>query len=391
MRSPQCKTQKKITMQLRKLFFIFLALICAGQSLAQQAPVPPELAAKSWLLLEMGSGQMLTSTKPDERLEPASLTKLMTAYLTFKALQQKTIAIDQPLPVSEKAWRTGGSKMFIRVDTQVPVDDLIKGMIVQSGNDACVTLAEAIAGSEESFAQMMNREAQRLGMKNSNFVNSTGLPDPQLYTTARDLSLLASALIRDFPEDYKKYYSMKEFRYNNITQPNRNRLLYIDPSVDGVKTGHTEAAGYCLISSALRENRRLLSVVLGTKSDSARANESLKLLNWGFLSFDSVTLFTKDKEVTSLRVWKGTQNMIKAGFNNDFSVVLPKGYADKLKSEFIPTPRLIAPIAAGQNIGLLKVSLDGKPYGEYPVLALEEVPLGNIFVRIWDSIRLWFN
>ena len=261
-------------MQLRKIFFILLALICAGQSLAQQAPVPPELAAKSWLLLEMGSGQMLTSEKADERLEPASLTKLMTAYLTFKALQQKTIAISQPLPVSEKAWRTGGSKMFIRVDTQVPVDDLIKGMIVQSGNDACVTLAEAIAGSEESFAQMMNREAQRLGMKNSNFMNSTGLPDPQHYTTARDLSLLASALIRDFPEDYKKYYSMKEFRYNNITQPNRNRLLFIDPTVDGVKTGHTEAAGYCLISSALRENRRLLSVVLGTKSDSARASES---------------------------------------------------------------------------------------------------------------------
>ena len=378
-------------MQLRKIFFILLALICAGQSLAQQAPVPPELAAKSWLLLEMGSGQMLTSEKADERLEPASLTKLMTAYLTFKALQQKTIAISQPLPVSEKAWRTGGSKMFIRVDTQVPVDDLIKGMIVQSGNDACVTLAEAIAGSEESFAQMMNREAQRLGMKNSNFMNSTGLPDPQHYTTARDLSLLASALIRDFPEDYKKYYSMKEFRYNNITQPNRNRLLFIDPTVDGVKTGHTEAAGYCLISSALRENRRLLSVVLGTKSDSARASESLKLLNWGFLSFDSVTLFTKDKEVATLPVWKGAQNTVKAGFSNDFSVVLPKGYADKLKSEFIPVTKLIAPIALGQNIGLLKVSLDGKPYGEYPVLALEEVTLGNIFVRIWDTIRLWFN
>ena len=378
-------------MQLRKIFFILLALICAGQSLAQQAPVPPELAAKSWLLLEMGSGQMLTSEKADERLEPASLTKLMTAYLTFKALQQKTIAISQPLPVSEKAWRTGGSKMFIRVDTQVPVDDLIKGMIVQSGNDACVTLAEAIAGSEESFAQMMNREAQRLGMKNSNFMNSTGLPDAQHYTTARDLSLLASALIRDFPEDYKKYYSMKEFRYNNITQPNRNRLLFIDPTVDGVKTGHTEAAGYCLISSALRENRRLLSVVLGTKSDSARASESLKLLNWGFLSFDSVTLFTKDKEVATLPVWKGAQNTVKAGFSNDFSVVLPKGYADKLKSEFIPVTRLIAPIALGQNIGLLKVSLDGKPYGEYPVLALEEVTLGNIFVRIWDTIRLWFS
>ena len=265
-------------MSLFRLIFLYaLSLFCAAQALAQQLPVPPTLAAKSWLLLEMGSGQMLTSEKAEERLEPASLTKLMTAYLTFKAIHQKSIALEQPLPVSERAWRTGGSKMFVRVDTQVPVEDLIKGMIVQSGNDACVTLAEGIAGSEENFAQMMNREAQRLGMKNSNFMNSTGLPDPQHYTTALDLSLLAGALIRDFPEEYKKYYSMKEFRYNNITQPNRNRLLYIDPTVDGVKTGHTEAAGYCLISSALRDNRRLLSVVLGTASDSARASESQKL------------------------------------------------------------------------------------------------------------------
>jgi len=377
-------------MQLRHVFISFLALICAGQVLAQQLPVPPTLAAKSWLLLETGSGQMLTSEKPDERLEPASLTKLMTAYLTFSAMRQKTIALDQSLPVSQKAWKTGGSKMFIRVDTQVPVEDLIKGMIVQSGNDACVTLAEGIAGSEENFAQMMNREAQRLGMKSSSFKNSTGLPDPEHYTTARDLSILASALIRDFPEDYKKYYSMKEFRYNNITQPNRNRLLFIDPTVDGVKTGHTDAAGYCLISSALRDKRRLLSVVLGTVSDSARATESLKLLNWGFISYDGVSLFTKGQEVSSLRVWKGTQNAVKAGFNTELFIAVPKGYADKVKSEFTPVAKLIAPILAGQNVGIMKVSIDGKPYGEYPVLALEEVPLGNIFIRIWDSIRLWF-
>nr|MBL8412167.1 D-alanyl-D-alanine carboxypeptidase [Dechloromonas sp.] len=242
----------------RSTFLFLLSLLFSAQALAQQLPVPPALAAKSWLLLEMGSGQILSTEKPDDRLEPASLTKLMTAYLTFSALHKKTLALEQALPVSEKAWRTGGSKMFIRVDTQVPVDDLIKGMIVQSGNDACVTLAEGIAGSEENFAQMMNREAQRLGMKNSHFMNSTGLPDPNHYTTARDLSLLASALIRDFPVEYGKYYSMKEFRYNNITQPNRNRLLFIDPTVDGVKTGHTEAAGYCLISSALRDKRRLL-------------------------------------------------------------------------------------------------------------------------------------
>jgi serine-type D-Ala-D-Ala carboxypeptidase (penicillin-binding protein 5/6) len=375
----------------RKTALLLLSLLITTQALAQQLPVPPSLAAKSWLLLEVGSNQMLTSEKPDDRLEPASLTKLMTAYLTFSALHKKTLALEQPLPVSEKSWRTGGSKMFIRVDTQVPVEDLIKGMIVQSGNDACVTLAEGIAGSEENFAQMMNREAERLGMKNSHFMNSTGLPDPQHYTTARDLSLLASSLIRDFPEEYKKYYSMKEYTYNGITQPNRNRLLFIDPTVDGVKTGHTEAAGYCLISSALRDKRRLLSVVLGTVSDSARASESQKLLNWGFISYDAVSLFTKDQPVASLRVWKGTQNEVKAGFASDLSIAVPKGYGDKVKSEFVAEPRLIAPIAVGQKLGTLKVTIEDKVYGEYPVTALENVSLGNIFIRIFDTIRLWFN
>ena len=375
----------------RKTALLVLSLVITSHAVGQQLPIPPSLAAKSWLLLEMGSNQMLTSEKPDERLEPASLTKLMTAYLTFAAIHKKTIAMEQAVPVSEKAWRTGGSKMFVRVDTQVPVEDLIKGMIVQSGNDACVTLAEAIAGSEENFAQMMNREAQRLGMKSSSFRNSTGLPDPEHYTTARDLSLLASALIRDFPEEYKKYYSMKEFTYNGITQPNRNRLLYIDPTVDGVKTGHTEAAGYCLISSALRDKRRLLSVVLGTVSDSARASESQKLLNWGFISYDAVSLYTKDQAVASLRVWKGAQKEVKAGFTSDLSIAVPKGYAEKVKSEFVAEPRLIAPIEAGQKLGMLKVTVDDKVYGEYPVTALENVPLGNIFTRIIDTIRLWFN
>jgi len=375
----------------RKTVLLVLSLAFAAQVMAQQLPVPPALAAKSWLLLEMGSNQVLTSEKSDERLEPASLTKLMTAYLTFAALHNKTLALDQPLPVSEKAWRTGGSKMFIRVDTQVPVDDLIKGMIVQSGNDACVTLAEGIAGSEENFAQMMNREAQRLGMNGSSFRNSTGLPDPEHYTTARDLSLLASALIRDFPEEYKKYYSMKEFRYNNITQPNRNRLLYTDPTVDGVKTGHTEAAGYCLISSALRDKRRLLSVVLGTDSDSARASESQKLLNWGYISYDAVTVQAKDQAVAMVRTWKGAQSEVKAGFTSDLTIAVPKGYADQIKSEFVAEPRIIAPVEAGQKLGMLKVSIDGKPYNEYPVVALENVPLGNIFIRILDTIRLWFN
>ena len=375
----------------RKFLALASFLALTGQALAQQLPVPPTLAARSWLLLEMGSGQVLTAERPDERIEPASLTKLMTAYLTFAALRQKTIALDTPVTVSQRAWKTGGSKMFIRVETQVSVEDLIKGMIVQSGNDACVALAEAIAGSEENFAQLMNREAKRLGMTSSNFTNSTGLPDPQLYTTARDLAALASALIRDFPEEYRKYYSMKEFRYNNITQPNRNRLLFIDPSVDGVKTGHTEGAGYCLVSSALRDQRRLLSVVLGTKSDATRASESLKLLNWGFQSYDAVTLFTKEQPVATLRVWKGTQKSVKAGFDRPFMIAVPRGYADKVKSDFTPQPRLMAPIQAGQQLGSLKVTIDGKLYGEYPVPALENVGLIGIFGRTIDSVLLWFE
>lgn len=375
----------------RNIIFALGTLSFATLGLAQQTPVPPQLAAKSWLLLEVASGQVLTSEKPDDRLEPASLTKLMTAYLSFQALHNKTLGLEQPLPVSNKAWKTGGSKMFVKVDTQVPVEDLIKGMIVQSGNDACVTLAEGIAGSEENFAQMMNREAARLGMKSTHFMNSTGLPDPNHYTTARDLSILASSLIRDFPEEYKKYYSMKEFRYNNITQPNRNRLLFIDPTVDGVKTGHTDAAGYCLISSALREKRRLLSVVLGTASDAARASESQKLLNWGYISYDAVLVQAADQALAQLKVWKGEKSEIKVGFTNDLSIAVPKGYADKVSREFIAEPRLIAPIEAGRKLGTLKVALDGKPYGEYPVIALDEVGIGNIFVRIIDTIRLWFN
>ena len=375
----------------RKTALLALTLVFAAQAMAQQLPVPPSLAAKSWLLLEMGSNQVLSTEKPDERLEPASLTKLMTAYLVFAALHKKTLALDQPLPVSEKAWRTGGSKMFVRVDTQVPVEDLIKGMIVQSGNDACVTLAEGIAGSEENFAQMMNREAKRLGMNSSSFLFFNGTAATEIYTTARDLSLLASALIRDFPEEYKKYYSMKEYTYNGITQPNRNRLLFIDPTVDGVKTGHTEAAGYCLISSALRDKRRLLSVVLGTNSDSARASESQKLLNWGYISYDAVTVYAKDQAVATLRAWKGAQSEVKVGFANDLAIAVPKGYAENVKSEFVAVPRVMAPVEIGQKLGVLKVTIEGKPYNEYPVVALENLPLGNIFIRIIDTIRLWFN
>jgi serine-type D-Ala-D-Ala carboxypeptidase (penicillin-binding protein 5/6) len=377
---------------MRKFLLLLLTLIFLPTFVfAQQMPTPPALAAKSWLLIEVGSGQELAAQAPDERLEPASLTKLMTAYLTFTALKQGTIKLDQMVQVSEKAWKQQGSRMFIQVDTQVQIEDLIKGMIVQSGNDACVALAEVIAGSEESFAQKMNSEAKRLGMNASSFRNATGMPDAQHYTTARDLVKLTSALIRDFPEEYAKYYSLKEFRYNKITQPNRNRLLWLDPSVDGVKTGHTEGAGFCLISSAKRGPRRLLSVVLGTSSDSSRAQESLKLLNFGFQSFDAVQLYAKNQTISSLKVWKGSENVLKAGFGNDFMLAVPKGSASSLKVELIPQKTLIAPIALNQVVATLKVSLDGKPFGDYPVVAIEAVPVAGIFGRMIDTVRLWFN
>ena len=377
---------------MRKLQSLFLTLLLLPMlALAQQLPTPPALAAKAWLLTEVESGQNLAEQNADNRLDPASLTKLMTAYVTFGALKQGTIKIDQMVPVSEKAWKAEGSRMFIQVNTQVKVEDLIKGMIVQSGNDACVALSEAIAGSEDNFVQMMNREAQRMGMKATSFRNSAGLPDPQHYTTARDLATLAAALIRDFPQDYAKYYSLKEFRYNNITQPNRNRLLWLDPTVDGMKTGHTEAAGYCLISSSKRGPRRLVSVVLGATSDAVRAQESLKLLNFGFQFYDAVQLYAKDQPVSALKVWKGSEKTVNAGFTHDFILAVPKGYAPRLKSELVSQQPLMAPVSAGQVVATMKVSLDGKPFGEYPVVAITAVPVAGIFGRAIDTMRLWFN
>jgi D-alanyl-D-alanine carboxypeptidase (penicillin-binding protein 5/6) len=378
----------KFRLPFRFLLPILLFPLCAH---SQQLPAPPALAAKVWLLLELPSGQELASQGADERFEPASLTKLMTAYLTFEALRQGTIKPDQTALVSEKAWRTPGSRMFIKVDTQVLVEDLIKGTIVQSGNDASVALAEAIAGSEENFAQTMNQQAQRLGMKDTHFSNASGLPDAQHYTTARDLAVLTRALIRDFPDEYVKYYSMKEFRYNNITQPNRNRLLQLDPTVDGVKTGHTEAAGYCLIASSKRGERRLLSIVLGAASDAVRTRESLKLLSYGFQSFDAVRLYAKDQPVSNLKVWKGAAATVKAGFASDFVVSVPKGFSSRLKTDLVSRQPLMAPVAAGQVVGTLALSLDGKPYGDYPVVAIEAVPAAGFFGRMIDAIRLWFD
>jgi len=374
---------------MRRLLFV---LLCLFASLTQAAaPQPPSIVGRSWMVGDMSSGQILTAQKPDERIEPASLTKIMTAYVVFQALRDKKISLDQAITVSTRAWRAPGSRMFVQPRLPVSVDQLIRGMVVQSGNDACIALAEAVAGNEEVFVQMMNREAARLGMKNTKFMNSTGLPDPQLYTTAQDLYLLASALIRDFPTEYGQYYSQKEFRYNNITQPNRNRLLWLDPSVDGMKTGHTEAAGYCLIASSNRGGRRLVSVLLGSTSESARAQESQKLLNWGFQFFDSVKLHPANQSVKAIEVWKGAERELKAGFKSDIIITVPKGDADKLKAELLTEQPLLAPVAQGQRVGTLRVTHDGKPVGEYPLVALEGVAMAGIFGRAWDTLRLWLK
>jgi len=354
------------------------------------APPPPPIAAKAWLLYDFASAQTITSANPRQRIEPASLTKLMTAYLAFSALKQKTLTLEQVVPVSERAWKAPGSRMFIEPRKPVTVEELLHGMITQSGNDACIALAEAIAGSEDAFAQMMNREAQRLGMKDTSFTNASGLPDPRHYSTAYDLGLLATALIRDFP-DYYPLYSLREYRYNNITQPNRNRLLWLDPNVDGMKTGYTENAGFCLIASAKRGTRRLLSVVLGANSDNGRVQESQKLLNYGFQFYDSVRLYSKDQAVSTLEVLKGAENRLKAGFQSDFYVSVPRGLADQLKADLVSMQPLVAPIGVGQKVGTVKVTLQNKLLGEYPVVALENVAIAGFFGRAWDSMRLWFK
>lgn len=371
-------------------FFLILALTVVSL-LVDAAPPPPAVVGKAWLVVDLSSNQVLAAEKPDERIEPASLTKLMTAYLVFTALREKKLTLEQQVNISERAWRAPGSRMFVQPGRPVNVDELIRGMEVQSGNDACIALAEALAGTEDVFVQMMNREAARLGMKNTHFMNASGLPDAKHYSTAQDLYLLSAALIRDFPDYYGQYYAIKEFRYNSISQPNRNRLLWLDPSVDGVKTGYTEAAGYCLIASSRRGGRRLLSVLLGSTSEAARAQESLKLLNWGYQFFDSVRLYRAGETAKTLEVWKGSEKFVKAGFKGGLTLTVPKGEGEKLKAEMLSQQPLVAPVTLGQRVGALRVTLDGRPLGEYPLLALEAVPAAGILGRAWDTLRLWLK
>lgn len=373
-------------------FFRFLPLFLLACGAAQAAaPQLPSVLGRAWMVGDLTSGQVLGAYKADMRIQPASLTKMMTAYIVFAALHEGKLKLDQEVPVSVRAWRAPGSRMFIEPRRPVTVDQLILGMEVQSGNDATIALAEAVAGSEELFVEMMNREAARLGMTGTHFANPTGLPDAQHYSTAADLYKLAAALIHDYPQEYARYYAVKEFRYNNITQANRNRLLWLDPSVDGVKTGHTEAAGFCMIASAKRSGRRLLAVLLGGLSENGRAEESLKLLNWGYQFFDSVKLYAGGQPVRSLEVWKGAQDEVKVGLAKDLLVDVPKGDAGKLKAELVSQRPLVAPLAQGQRVGTVRVSYDGKPLREYALVALEPVAVAGVFGRAWDTLRLWLK
>lgn len=389
---------------------IFRALVLlfslAGSALGQTASTatatqsvlaPPEIAARAYLLLDVTAGQVLAEKDIDAPLEPASLTKLMSAYLVFDALRAKKIDLKQTLPVSERAWKMPGSRMFIDPKMQVPVEDLIKGMVVQSGNDATVALAEGVGGTVERFVQLMNEQAKALGLQATVYKNPEGLTEAGHVTTARDLSVLSQRLIRDFPE-YLPYYSLQKYRYigtPTANDNNRNLLLLRDPSVDGLKTGHTAAAGYCLIATAKRtapnlpQGRRLLSIVLGAASENARANESQKLLNWGYTAFDAVKLFEADQAVVTPEVWKGTAPIAKLGHSQAIVVAVPAGSASKLTTSVARPDPLVAPLGKGQAVGTLKVLLAGQTLTEIPLVVLEPVGQAGLFGRTWDAIRLW--
>lgn len=375
---------------LAAFFFWFGSTLAFAQAPLNGAATLGPLASKSYLLVDTLSQQVLAAKNPDERVEPASLTKLMTAYVVFDALRQKRVTLSQPVTISEKAWRAPGSRMFLDPGKSVAFEGLLHGMIVTSGNDASIALAEGIAGSEETFVERMNREAARLRLRNSHFVNATGLPDPQQYSTAADLALLSAAIIGEFPQ-YFPMYRLREFRYNNITQYNRNRLLGRDPYVDGLKTGYTESAGFCMIATAQRNGRRLIAVVIDAGSEGGRAAEAQRLLNYGFEAFDTMKLYARGQPVHQLPVWKGSSEQLQAGFTDDYYVTIPKGFADRLKARLESMQPLIAPIRAGDRVGTLRLNFDGQPFGERTLVALQTVGIANLFVRGWHSLRLLFN
>jgi D-alanyl-D-alanine carboxypeptidase (penicillin-binding protein 5/6) len=361
---------------------------------AVSIPDPPSIDARAYALMDYDSGELIAAMNPDEKVAPASITKVLTTYIVFDEIKQKRLSPDDEVLISEKAWRQGidssESRMFVRVGTQVKLIDLLRGIIIQSGNDATVAVAEHVAGSEAVFADLMNQYAKRLGMVNSHFADASGLPDPNHYTTARDLTVLARALIHDFPEWYK-IFAERDFTYNKIRQPNRNGLLEKDPSVDGIKTGHTSEAGYCLLTSAVRDGHRLISAVMGTKSWAAREQSSLELLNYGFRFFDTASLFGPGKPAQTARVYKGKVDEIAVGTLEPVALSLPRGSTDKLQISAQINAPIVAPLAKGQTLGTATVTLDGKTLKTVPLVAMADVPPGGFFHRLIDTIRLWLG
>ena len=353
-------------------------------------PPPPELKARSYILIDHDSGRVLAALDPDSRQEPASLTKLMTAYGVFRALKEGRIKLDDMVTISEHAWKQEGSRMFVEVGKQVSVENLVQGMIVQSGNDATVALAEHVAGTEPTFVQMMNTYAKELGMTGSNFTNTPGMPDPEHYTTARDAAILSSALIHEFPE-YYRWYAQREFTWNGITQQNRNGLLWRDPSVDGVKTGHTESAGYCLVASAKRDGMRLVSAVLGTESMRAREDANAALLNYGFNFFETKRLYAAGEPLTTAPVWKGATRTVGLALQRDLYVTGQRGQVGNVRAEFELPDQLVAPLTADQPIGKASIVVDGATIATHDLYPSEAVPAGGFFRRVTDTVRLWFH
>lgn len=375
-------------------FLVVLALLAMLPMVtqAQQVliPSPPQITGTSHILMDPASGRIIMESNSDERLPPASLTKMMTAYIVERELDEGRLTMDEIVPVSVKAWRTGGSRMFIQEGSQVSVGDLLKGVIIQSGNDASVALAEHVAGSEDAFADVMNQQAKLLGMENTRFETATGLPHENQYSTARDLALLAAAIINDYPENYP-LYAEKHFTYNNIRQPNRNSLLWRDPNVDGLKTGHTEEAGYCLVASAKRGDTRMIAVVMGADSSEARAREIQKMLNYGFRYYETARLFESGESLVESRVWGGEKDQLDLGLASDMVLTIPRGARDSLDPVVEVDSVVKAPVEAGDELGTVTVSFDGEVLAERPLVAIEPVPEGGLFKRLLDAIKLFFH
>ncbi len=353
-------------------------------------PTPPAIKARAYILKDYDSGEVLVEANADERMDPASLTKMMTVYVVLAQLADGKFRMEDRVPISKKAWKMGGSKMFIEVGKEVPVEDLLKGVIIQSGNDASVALAEYVAGDESAFANLMNQYATRLGLTNTNFVNSSGLPHPDHYTSARDMAIMATALIRDFPVHYP-LHAVRAYTWNGIKQYNRNPLLRLDESVDGVKTGHTESAGYCLVASAKQGDMRLVSALLGSESEDSRLAETQALLRYGFRFFETNRLYEGGTPITQVRVWKGASEQIGSGLADDLYLTVPRGAWDKLATGISVDDSILAPVRAGQPLGVVNITLAGETVAERPLVALDEVPRGGLWRRISDSVKLWFQ